>query len=73
MSTIARLPDDHVVYVPGVGETTVGSIRGSVPEDKPAVDDPWEATLLMWERRVTRGIRSPLWRKHGGTRSGRRA
>lgn len=25
---VASLPDDHVVYVPGHGETTLGAIRG---------------------------------------------
>lgn len=26
--SIASLPDEHIVYVPGIGEVTVGEIRG---------------------------------------------
>lgn len=47
MSTLSHLPDDHVVYVPGVGETTLGSIRGGA-EDAPALDSDDDATIRMW-------------------------
>lgn len=41
---------DTTCYVPGIGEMTAGQIAEAVrAEQEPGVDDPWEATLQMWE------------------------
>ena len=55
---IAELPDATPCYIPGVGEVTVGEIRG---EQEPALDDEWEATLVMWEDIATRNLCRKPW------------
>jgi hypothetical protein len=37
---ISDIPDSTVVYVPGIGETTAGDIRGQA--------DTLESTVAMW-------------------------
>jgi hypothetical protein len=59
MSTIARLPDDHVVYVPGVGETTVGAIRGDAGGSLESEDD---ATVRMWVLIALHDPKAKPWR-----------
>lgn len=70
---LASLPDHHVLWSPETGPVTLGTLRGAVPEEKTAVDDAWENTLLMWERRVTQNIREPAWQSPGASQSARRA
>ena len=53
---LAGLPDDARVYVPELGEVTLGEIRRAT-EQKPAVDVEREATLVMWEDIATRNFK----------------
>lgn len=54
------LPDEHVVYVPGVGETTIGTIRGT--EDAPALDSDDDATVRMWLLIALHDPKAKPWR-----------
>ena len=56
--TLAELPDALVLWSPTTGEVTAGEIRR---EQKPALDDEWEATLEMWGDIVTRNLCRKPW------------
>ena len=59
--TLSELPDSHAVYVPGVGEVTIGEIVISRAEQEPTLADEWEATLVMWEDIATRNLCRKPW------------
>jgi hypothetical protein len=46
--TLSTLPDEHTVYVPGVGEVTLGEVRASSPEEIPALATDDDTTVRMW-------------------------
>jgi hypothetical protein len=55
--TIAGLPGEHPCYIPGVGETTVGMVRG---EADLASDD--DATVRMWVLIALHDPKARPWR-----------
>lgn len=61
--TLSTLPDEHTVYVPGLGETTLGAIRETATEQTPALYDgiDVEATCAMWEDIATRNLCRQPW------------
>lgn len=58
LSLIASLPDEARVYVPEVGEVTMGEVRAAT-EQGPALDEEREATIAMWEDIATRNLLRP--------------
>ena len=69
--SIRALPDEHPVYVPGHGETTLGAIREA--ERNPALIDTLAATLDMWGEIATRNLCREPWQNSGDGRPGPRA
>jgi hypothetical protein len=66
---LAELVPSSVLYVPGVGEVTLGELLAArVPEQVPDLADPLEPTLAMWEHIVMNPRCTPEeWRKNHGS------
>lgn len=71
-STLSQLPDETVCYIPGVGETTVGAIRGT-PEETPGLAERWETDVALVLHAVTRNLCLKPWESPGAGPPGGRA
>jgi hypothetical protein len=55
LGSLARLPDDTLVYIPGFGEVTLGEAR-AVPQEPVTVPGVDSGTLAYWVAQVTQNL-----------------